>query len=114
MDLLGLILGWNWKLQRTRRRWDRLREHALERKGRVRHHALKELDDIEDNLRMLEEERLSRRDRTRMLREIQMELSNIEDVIEKGEAWIESERRAEYSKEGFKKQEDEGKQRPRV
>ena len=50
MDLLGTFLGWNWKVQRTRRKWDRLREHALEKKGMVREKALKQLDDIEDKL----------------------------------------------------------------
>jgi hypothetical protein len=105
MDILGMILGWNWRLQRTRRRWDRLREHALEKEGRVRHEALRQLDETEDKLRMLEEQKLSRRDRTRMLREVKMELSNTYDLIEKGEEWMESDRR-DYSKEGYKKQEE--------
>ena len=88
MDILGMFLGWNWRLQRTRRRWDRVREHALEKEGRVRHDALKQLDDTEDKLKILEEEKLSRRDRIKMLREIKMEIANIADLIEKGEAWL--------------------------
>ena len=90
MDLLGTIMGWNWKVQRTRRRWDRLREHSLEKEGPVRKKALKDLDFLEDKLRMLEEENLSRRDRTKIMREVDMELANIEDLVEKGEAWLES------------------------
>ena len=93
MDVLGMVMGWNWQVQRTRRRWDRLREHALEKKGRVRERALKELDLIEDKLRTLEEEHLSRRDRIRILREIQMELHNIADLLEQGEDWLPRERR---------------------
>ena len=88
MDLLAMILGWKWKVQRTRRRWDRLREHALEKEGRVREHALRELDHIEEKIRMLEEQRLSRRDRTRIIREVEMELANMGDLLEKGEEWI--------------------------
>jgi hypothetical protein len=88
MDILGMFLGWNWKLQRTRRRWDRLREHALEKDGRVRHDALKQLDDTEDKLKILEEEKLSRRDRIKMLREIEMEIANVMDLVEKGESWL--------------------------
>lgn len=88
MDLLGMVMGWRWKLQRTRRRWDRLREHALEKEGRLRRESLKELDLIEEKLRMLEEQRMSRRDRTRIMREVEVELANISDLLEKGEAWL--------------------------
>ncbi|MCK4713968.1 MAG: hypothetical protein KAT35_00205 [Candidatus Aenigmarchaeota archaeon] len=90
MDILGMVLGWNWQVQRTRRRWDRLREHALEKKGRVRAKALEKLDLVEDKVKMLEEQHLSRRDRVKTLREIEMELANINDLIEKGDAWLES------------------------
>ena len=90
MDLLGMVMGWNWKVQRTRRRWDRLREHTLEKKGVVREKALKDLDEIEDKLRMLEEEDLSRRDRTKILREINMGMANVQDLLEQGEVWLAS------------------------
>jgi hypothetical protein len=88
VDIFSMIFGWNWKVQRTRRRWDRLREHALEKEGRVRKEALKELDVIEDKLKMLEEESLTRRDRVRLMREVQMALANIADLLERGEAWL--------------------------
>ena len=88
MDILGMILGWKWKVQRTRRRWDRLREHALEKEGRVRREALRELDLTEEKLRMIEEQSMTRRDRTRIMREVKMELANIADLLEKGEAWL--------------------------
>ena len=88
MDLIAMILGWKWKVQRTRRKWDRLREHALDREGRIRENALKELDHIEEKVRMLEEERLSRRDRTRIMREVEMELANISDLLKKGLEWV--------------------------
>jgi hypothetical protein len=89
MDLLGMVMGWNWKVQRTRRRWDRLREHALEKQGQVRKTALMQLDHCEDNLRTLAEEKLSRRDRIRMIRKVEMDMENVKDLLEKGEAWIE-------------------------
>jgi hypothetical protein len=88
MDLIGIVMGWNWKVQRTRRRWDRLREHALEKKGDLRKRLLRELDLLEDNLKTLEEQKLSRRDGTRILREVEMELANISDLLENGEAWL--------------------------
>jgi hypothetical protein len=101
MDLFGMVLGWNWKVQRTRRRWDRLREHSLEKQGTVRKKALKDLDFIEDKLRMLEEESLSRRDRTKIMREVEMELANIADLIEQGEAWLAASREGQ-SQQGQK------------
>jgi hypothetical protein len=90
MDILGMVLGWNWHVQRTRRRWDRIREHALEKKGRLREKSLEKLDTLEDKVKMIEEQHLSRRDRVKILREIEMELANINDLVEKGEEWLES------------------------
>jgi hypothetical protein len=103
MDILGIFLGWNWKVQRTRRRWDRLREHALEEKGRVRSEALRELDIVEDKLKMIEEQSLTRRDRIRIMREVRMEMKNIADLLEQGEAWL-----ASYVKKGSRAQQASG------
>jgi hypothetical protein len=99
MDILGMVLGWKWKVQRTRRRWDRLREHALEKEGRVRKEALRELDLSEEKLRMLEEQSMTRRDRTRIIREVRMELANMNDLLEKGEAWLASPRKSQESRQ---------------
>jgi hypothetical protein len=88
MDILGAIMGWRWKTQRIRRKWDRLREKALEKEGRVRSEALKQLDMTEDKVRMLEEQSLYRRDRVRIIREIELELGNTSDLIRNGEAWL--------------------------
>lgn len=93
-----MIFGWNWKVQRTRRRWDRLREHALEKEGRIRKEALRELDVIENKLKMIEEESLTRRDRVRIIREVQMALANIADLLEKGEAWMATTPRTDIKK----------------
>jgi len=90
MDIFGMVLGWNWRVRRVRRRWDRIREHALEKKGRVRENALERLDQVEDKVRMLEEEHLSRRDRVKILRETEMVLANINDLVEKGEDWLDN------------------------
>jgi hypothetical protein len=88
LDFFAMIFGWDWKVQRTRRKWDRLREHALEKEGRVRKEALRELDLVEDKLKMIEEQSLTRRDRVRLMREVNMALANIADLLEKGEAWL--------------------------
>jgi pyruvate ferredoxin oxidoreductase gamma subunit len=88
MDILGMMMGWNWKVQRTRRRWDRLREQTLGKEGIVRKKALEQLDLVEDKVKMLEEQNLSRRDRIRTMRDVEMELSNINDLLEHGVAWL--------------------------
>ena len=95
MDFFSLILGWNWRVQRTRRRWDRIRERSLDKKGRLRSHMLKELDYLEDKVKTLEEESLSRRDRTKMMSDVEVGLENLQDVLEHGESWIEEVRRPE-------------------
>ncbi len=84
MDIFGMVLGWNWKVKRTRRRWDRLRERTLGKGVRARRRVLRELDVIEEKLRMLEEEKLSRRDRTRILGEVQGDLANIARLLKRG------------------------------
>jgi hypothetical protein len=83
MDVIGKMMGWDWKVRKVRRRWDRLREKSLEKKGRFRHTLLKMLDDIENKVRILEEERLSKRDRKRILAEVTGELEKIKYMIEK-------------------------------
>ncbi len=82
MGLLGRILGWNWRVRRLRKRWDRLREKALKKKNPQRLQALKQLDAVTPNLTMLEEQRLSRMDRARISKEIEISLAEVRALID--------------------------------
>jgi hypothetical protein len=82
MDLLGMIFGWNWKVRRTRRKWDRLREDALKKEGRLRRTLLEKLDHTEETLKIIEERKLSRKDRQRNMKIVKSELNYIKDLLE--------------------------------
>lgn len=82
MDLFGMIFGWNWKVRRTRRKWDRLREDALKKEGRLRKTLLEKLDHTEETLRIIEERKLSRKDRHRNMKIVRSEMNYIKDLLE--------------------------------
>jgi len=82
MGILSHILGWNWRVRRLRKRWDRLREKSLRKKNPVRMQALERLDMIASNLSMLEEQRLSRIDRARISKELEINLEEAKAILE--------------------------------
>ena len=83
MGLLRLILGWNWKVRRLRKEWDRTREKSLTKKGDIRRLSLEKLDDIEHHLRILEEDlRLTRRDKERFAKEIEIDIAEVRGLLE--------------------------------
>jgi len=82
MDILGMIFGWDWKVGRTRRRWDRIREDSLKKKGRLRKTLLEKLDHTEETLRIIEERKLSRKDRQRNMKIIKSELNYIKELLD--------------------------------
>lgn len=75
------VLGWNWKVRRLRKRWDRLREKALKKKNPVRSEALKMLDTVSPNLTTLEEQHLGRVDRARISKDIEISLEGIKELL---------------------------------
>lgn len=79
--VLGFLFGWDWKVRRMRKKWDRLREKALKKEEPIKHMALEKLDTIENHLRILEEQRVSRVDRARFSKEIQIDLSGIKSLL---------------------------------
>ena len=81
MDLLRHVLGWNWKVRKLRKRWDRLREKALKKKNPIRIEALKRLDSIAPNLTTLEEQRLSRMDKARVSKDVEISLAEVRALI---------------------------------
>jgi len=80
--MLNFIFGWPRKIRKLRKRWDRLREKSLKKKGLVKKSALEKLDMIEQKLRTLEEQKITRLDRSRLAREIEIDLAEIKAMLE--------------------------------
>lgn len=79
---LGITLfGWGRKVQRLRKRWDRIREKTLKKKNPLKGTLLARLDQIENSLRMLEERNPSRLERARLAKEIEIELSELKEML---------------------------------
>ena len=81
MGLLRLIFGWNWKIRRLRKKWDRERENALKKHEPIKRILLEKLDNAENNLRILEEQRLSRVDRARLSKTLEIDLEEIKAML---------------------------------
>ena len=79
--ILGFLLGWKRKIRRLRKKWDRLREKALTKDEPLRGVALEKLDSIENELKTLEEKKLSRIDRARISKEVEITLSEIKALL---------------------------------
>jgi len=82
MGILQHILGWNWRVRKLRKKWDRLREKSLKKKNPVRAEVLKRLDAVTPNLTTLEEQKLSRVDRARISKEIEINLAEIKAILD--------------------------------
>lgn len=82
MGILSRILGWNYKVRKLRKKWDRMREKALKKKNPIRADALKRLDIITPNLTMLEEQKLSRIDRARISKDVEINLAEVKALLE--------------------------------
>ena len=80
--MLGFLFGWPRKIRKLRKRWDRLRENSLKKKGLVKKTALEKLDMIEQKLRTLEEQKITRLDRSRLAREIEIDLAEIKAMMD--------------------------------
>jgi len=80
--MLNFIFGWPRKIRKLRKRWDRLREKSLKKKGLVKKAALEKLDMTEQKLKTLEEQRITRLDRSRLAREIEIDLAEIKAMLQ--------------------------------
>ncbi|RKX98513.1 MAG: hypothetical protein DRP54_08170 [Spirochaetes bacterium] len=80
--MFSLFFGWQRKLRKLRKKWDRLREKTLKKEKPVRHILLEKLDRTEEKLRILEERTLTRWDRARLSKEIEIELEEIKAMLE--------------------------------
>jgi DNA-binding transcriptional MerR regulator len=80
--MLGFIFGWPRRIRKLRKRWDRLREKSLKKKGVVKKTALEKLDMIEQKLRTLEEQKITRLDRSRLAKEVEIDLAEIKAMMD--------------------------------
>ena len=80
--MLGFIFGWPRRIRKLRKRWDRLREKSLKKKGLVKKAALEKLDMTEQKLKTLEEQKITRLDRSRLAREVEIDLAEIKAMLQ--------------------------------
>ncbi len=73
--------GYEARVRKLRKKWDRTREKVLKRKGEEKKQLLEKLDQIENNLRLLEEKDLSRIDRIKVRKEVEIDLEEIVDSL---------------------------------
>ncbi len=79
---LGItLLGWNWRIRKLRKKWDRIREKTLKKKDPLKANMLARLDQVENSVRMLEERRLSRLERARLAKEVDVDLSELKEML---------------------------------
>lgn len=75
------LFGWDRKVRKLRKRWDRLREHALKKHGPLRSRLLQRLDAINSNIVTMEEQRLSRIDRARISKDAEISLEEVKAMM---------------------------------
>ncbi len=80
--MLNFIFGWPRKIRKLRKRWDRLREKTLKKKGLMKKTALEKLDMTEQKLKTLEEQKITRLDRSRLAREVELDLAEIKAMLQ--------------------------------
>lgn len=76
------LFGWNGKVRRLRKRWDRLREKSLRKDASVRATVLPKEDQVEQNIRVLEERRLPHGERARVAKEVEIDLAEIKAILD--------------------------------
>jgi len=75
------FFGYGRKIRKLRKRWDRLREKALKKKQPMRGDILAKMDLIEQNLKILEERKVNRIERSRIAKEIEIDLEEIKTLV---------------------------------
>jgi len=93
-QIKGMVLGfirflfsWRRQIWMLRRRWDRIRERADKTANREKRlNALRILDQVEPTLVLLEEQKISRFDRPRLIGQVKMGIMQARNILEeKGE-----------------------------
>ena len=75
------IPGWSRKVRKLRKEWDRAREKALTKDNPLKRLILQKLDDVETQLKMIEEQRMGRRDRGRFAKKIELALAEVNVLL---------------------------------
>ncbi len=78
---LSAIFGHGRKIRKLRKRWDRVREKTLKKDASKRAELLPKEDQIEQNLRILEERRLHRGERARLIKEVEIDLAETKALL---------------------------------
>ncbi|HDD46446.1 MAG TPA: hypothetical protein ENG42_03140 [Candidatus Aenigmarchaeota archaeon] len=81
MFLLSRLFGTQRKIRKLRKKWDRLREKALKKKGRFRTDLLLKLDQVEQSIRLLEERKMNKWEIAKIAKEVEIELAEIEAMV---------------------------------
>ena len=79
--LVGRFFGWDARVRKSRKRWDRLREKALKKDEPIKGLALKKLDEISSNLVTMEERELGRMDRARIAKDVEIALEEVKALL---------------------------------
>ena len=75
------FFGFGRRVRKLRKKWDRLREKALKKKQPLKGDILTKMDVIEQNLRVIEERKVSRVERSRLAKEIEIDLEGIKAMV---------------------------------
>ncbi len=76
------FFGFGRRVRKLRKKWDRLREKALKKKQPLKGDILTKMDMVEQNLRILEERRVSRVERSRLSKEIEIDLEGVKAMVD--------------------------------
>jgi len=75
------LFSWNRRVRKLRKRYDRIREHALKKKGPLKNRILQRLDAINSSITTMEEQRLSRVDRARISKDVEISLEEVKELM---------------------------------
>jgi hypothetical protein len=79
---LSAIFGHGRKIRKLRKRWDRIREKTLKKNASKRADLLPKEDQIEQNVRILEERHLHRGERARLIKEVEIDLAEVKAILQ--------------------------------
>lgn len=99
MFLISRLLGWERKVRVLRKRWNRTREKALKKKDPIRASLLQRLDQVEQNLRILEEQTLNRTARARLLKEVEIDIEEARAMLKMEPGEMQAARRTPYQEQ---------------
>ncbi|MBI2675471.1 MAG: hypothetical protein HYX24_03365 [Candidatus Aenigmarchaeota archaeon] len=95
-DFISPGFMWGWRVKGLRRKWDRLREKALNKKRPLRDRLLEKLDTIENNLRTIEETSLNRVTAARIAKEVEIDMEEIKEILRARESEMQDFEKGKY------------------